>query len=121
MDLTLELDGKNFARRTPFVFIGNNVYEMQGFDIGRRARLDAGVLSVYVTHRGRRLGLLALALRALFGRLEQSRDFEAATATELRIETRHKRLLVATDGEVAALDLPLHYRIRPRSLRVMAP
>src|SRR4051812_46221939 len=55
MDVTLELDGKNFVRRTPFVFIGNNVYEMQGFDIGRRARLDAGVLSVYVTHRGRRL------------------------------------------------------------------
>lgn len=121
MDVTLELDGKNFVRRTPFVFIGNNVYEMQGFDIGRRARLDAGVLSVYVTHRGRRLGLLALALRALFGRLEQSRDFEGATASELRIETRHKRLLVATDGEVAALDLPLHYRIRPRRLRVMAP
>jgi diacylglycerol kinase family enzyme len=121
MDVMLELDGKNFVRRTPFVFIGNNVYEMQGFDIGRRACLDAGVLSVYVTHRGRRLGLLALVLRALFGRLEQSRDFEAATATELRIETRHKRLLVATDGEVAALDLPLQYRTRSRSLRVVAP
>jgi diacylglycerol kinase family enzyme len=121
MHLTLELDGKTFARRTPLVFIGNNVYEMQGFDIGRRARLDAGVLSVYVTHRGGRFALLELALRALLGQLDQSRDFENATATELRIESRHKRLLVATDGEVAALDLPLRYRIRPRALRVMAP
>jgi diacylglycerol kinase family enzyme len=121
MDLALELDGKSVARRTPFVFIGNNVYDMQGFDIGRRARLDAGMLSVYVSHRGGRLALLALAVRALCGRLEQSRDFEAATATELRIESRHKRLLVATDGEVTALELPLRYRIRPRALRVMAP
>jgi len=121
MDLSLELDGKTFARRTPFVFIGNNTYEMQGFDIGRRTRLDGGALSVYVTHRGGRLALLALALRALVGRLNQSRDFEGTTATELRIESRHKRLLVATDGEVAAFDLPLRYRIRPRALRVMAP
>ena len=121
MQLTLELDGKPYRRRTPFVFIGNNVYEMQGFDIGRRARLDAGTLSVYVTHRGGRLGLLTLAARALLGRLEQSRDFEAATAAELRIESRHTRLLVATDGEVSAMDLPLTYRVRPRALRVIAP
>src|SRR5438477_4137352 len=121
MQLTLALDGKTYRRRTPFVFIGNNVYEMQGFDIGRRQRLDAGVLSVYVTHRGGRFGLLALAGRALLGRLEQSRDFEAGTAAELRIESRHTRLLVATDGEVAAMDLPLSYRVRPRALRVIAP
>ena len=121
MQLTLALDGKTYRRRTPFVFIGNNVYEMQGFDIGRRQRLDAGVLSVYVTHRGGRFGLLALAGRALLGRLEQSRDFEAGTAAELRIESRHTRLLVATDGEVAAMDLPLTYRVRPRALRVIAP
>ena len=121
MDLTLELDGRNFARRTPFIFIGNNVYEMQGFDIGRRTRLDAGILSVYVTHRGGRLALLSLALRALLGQLNQSRDFESGTATELRIDSRHKRLLVSTDGEVTALDLPLRYRIRRRALRVVAP
>jgi diacylglycerol kinase family enzyme len=121
MQLTLELDGKSYARRTPFVFVGNNAYEMQGFDIGRRAQLDAGVLSVYVTHRRGRLGLLSLALRALFGRLKQSHDFEGATATEIRIESRHTRVLVATDGEVAPLELPLRYRIRPRALRVMAP
>jgi hypothetical protein len=30
-------------------------------------------------------------------------------------------VLVATDGEVAPLELPLRYRIRPRALRVMAP
>jgi diacylglycerol kinase family enzyme len=121
LHLTLELDGKQYRRRTAFVFVGNNVYEMQGFDIGRRARLDAGVLSVYVTHRGARLGLLALAVRALLGRLEQARDFEAATLARLRIESRHRRLLVATDGEVAAFDLPLEYRIRRGALRVIGP
>ena len=121
MDLTLELDGVTHRRRTPFVFVGNNVYEMEGFDIGRRARLDAGVLSVYVTQRTGRRRLLALALRALAGRLKQARDFEAATTAKLRIEGRHKRLLVSTDGEVASFALPLEYRLRPGALRVIAP
>jgi len=121
MDLTLEVDGVAHRRRTPFVFVGNNVYEMQGFNIGRRARLDAGVLSVYLTQRTDRRRLLGLALRALAGRLKQARDFEATTAARLRIESRHTRLLVSTDGEVASFDLPLEYRVRPGALRVVAP
>ena len=121
MHVTLELDGAAHRRRTPFVFVGNNVYEMAGLDIGRRSRLDAGVLCVYVTHGGGRLGLVRLALHALTGRLERGKDFESATVTELRIESRHQRLLVATDGEVAPLDLPLVYRVHPRALQILAP
>jgi diacylglycerol kinase family enzyme len=121
MHVTLEVEGRAHRRRTPLVFVGNNVYQMSGLDIGRRSRLDAGVLSVYVTHAGGRLGLARLALHALSGRLEQARDFEAAAVAELRIESRHKRLLVATDGEVAPVDTPLVYRIRARALDILAP
>jgi diacylglycerol kinase family enzyme len=121
LELTLELDGATQRRRTPFVFVGNNVYQMEGFYIGLRERLDCGVLSVYVTQRYRRLRLMRLVLRALFGQLHQARDFEASTTRKLRIESRHRRLLVATDGEVTALDLPLEYRIRRGALQVIAP
>ncbi len=55
------------------------------------------------------------------GRLYDGDDFEAATTGHLRIDARHKRLLVSRDGEVEALELPLDYRIRPRALRVAAP
>jgi diacylglycerol kinase family enzyme len=121
LDLTLELRGAEHRRRTPFLFIGNNVYQMQGLDIGARERLDAGVLSLYLAHRTGRLGLVRIALRALFGRLYAGHDFEAATTTRLRIDARHKRLLVATDGEVQAMDLPLEYRLRRGALRVVTP
>lgn len=121
LHLRLELGGQEHRRRTPFVFIGNNVYRMEGLDIGARERLDAGVLSVYLAHRTGRLGLVRLALRALFGRLYEGDDFEAGTTARLRIDARHKRLLVATDGEVQAMELPLDYRIRPRALRVVVP
>ena len=121
LDLTLTLVGREHHRRTPFVFIGNNVYQMEGFTIGLRERLDAGTLCVYIAHRGGRLGLLLLALRALVGTLFTSQDFDAATVSRLRIESRHTRLLVATDGEVDAMDLPLLFKIRPRALRVRVP
>lgn len=121
LNLNLEVAGVAHRRRTPFLFVGNNVYRMQGFDIGVRERLDAGVLSLYLAHRRGRLGLLLLALRALLGRLYRGNDFEAATATRLRIDSRHRRVLVARDGEVEAMELPLDYRIRPRALRVVVP
>ena len=121
LDLRLEVRGAEHRRRTPFLFVGNNVYRMQGLDIGVRERLDGGVLSLYLAHRTGRLGLLALALRALLGRLYDGDDFESATTHRLRIDTHHKRLLVSRDGEVEALELPLEYRIRPRALRVVVP
>ena len=121
LSLRLTLGEAGLARRTPFVFIGNNEYQMQGFNIGERARIDGGALSVYVAQRPSRFGLLKLALRALFGRLRQSREFHAFQAGELVIETRHRRLRVATDGEVTVMAPPLRYRIRPAALPVIVP
>ena len=121
MTVTLTVDGQARVHRTPFVFIGNNVYRMEGFDIGERERLDGGVLSVYIAERAGRLALLALGLRALAGRLRQARDFRAFTATELRIDRPRPQMRIATDGEICRLPVPLHYRIHPRALSVIVP
>jgi len=119
LDVRVCLDDVRTERRVPFVFIGNNEYEMEGFSIGMRKRLDCGRLSLYMTHRHGRWALLALALRALTGRLRQTADFDAVSAHTIRIETRRKRLLVATDGEVTVMQSPLDYRSRPGALRVI--
>lgn len=122
LHVRLNADGKEIVRRTPFVFIGNNEYEVEGARMGGRERLDAGRLSLYVAHRTGRLGLLRLALRALLGRLRQTKDFDALSAEEIWIEThRPKRLYVATDGEVTVMTTPLHYRVLPKALRVIVP
>jgi diacylglycerol kinase family enzyme len=113
--------GKKYSLRTPFIFVGNNEYVMEGFNIGRREHLDKGQLSVYVTNRTGRWGLVRLAWRAMFRRLREEKDFLALVTDELRIKTRHKTLRVAFDGEVTRLAAPFHFRIRPRILRVMAP
>ena len=121
LDIRLGVDGKELKSRTPFVFIGNNEYEMETLNIGGRACLDAGELSLYMTLRTGRLGLVRLALRALFGGLRQEKDFLALCTKEIWIGTKHKRVRVALDGEVTVMEPPLHYRVRPRELRVLAP
>jgi diacylglycerol kinase family enzyme len=57
----------------------------------------------------------------LFGGLRQEKDFLAMCTKEIWIETRHKRLRVALDGEVTVMQPPLHYRVLPGKLRVLAP
>lgn len=121
LNVRLSLNNKEHARRTSFVFIGNNEYSMEGFNIGERERLDGGQLSLYVAQGTGRFGLFRLALRALFGTLRQAKDFDVLLAKRILIETRHKRLHVATDGEVTVMETPLQYRIRPGSLRVIVP
>lgn len=121
LTVALAANGRAVEHRTPLVFIGNNVYRAEGLQIGERDSLQGGVLSVYLTERAGRLRLLALGLRALAGRVRQERDFLAFTTTGLRIDTRHRLIGVALDGETLRLATPLEYRSRPGALRVLVP
>ena len=119
--LSMEIDGAPVHCRSPFVFIGNNDYTMEGFSIGTRSSLRDGRLSIYTTQRRTRGGLIRLAFRALFGRLRQADDFSSVSASCVRIDAPHKRLLVATDGEVVAMETPLNFRVLPGALAVIVP
>lgn len=121
LKVQVQVDGKTLTRRTPFVFVGNNEYKMEGFEIGERAAIDRGQLSLYLTQRMGRFGLLRLAFMALLRRLDQARDFDVLTAHEFVVNTGHRRLRVSTDGEVTVLEPPLRYRVRPGALRVLVP
>jgi diacylglycerol kinase family enzyme len=106
---------------TPFAFIGNNEYVVEGFDVGARKTMQAGQLSLYTARRAGRLGVLRLALQALFGRLRVGHDFDTVIARDIVVATRRRRLRVATDGEVSMQKMPLRYRSRPGALRVLVP
>jgi diacylglycerol kinase family enzyme len=107
--------------RTPLVFVGNNEYQMTLLDPTGRVQLDGGRLSLYVPRCETRWALFRLLLRALLGRLRSAEDFLAHSAEELWVETRSRRPLISVDGELAQIDAPLRYRIRPAVLRVLVP
>jgi diacylglycerol kinase family enzyme len=118
----IEVDGRQSVWRTPFVFVGNNEYEVDGIRLGARARLDGGRLFTYLAPRVRTRELPLLLARALLGRVRQSGAFEVVSAPELWIDTPNaKRVRVAIDGEIVTMTTPLHYRTRPGALRVLLP
>lgn len=121
LHLTLNVNGASLRQRTLFLFVGNNDYTMEGFNIGARKALDAGRLSLYFARRASRGGLLLLAMQAVFGRLRQAKDFTVLSTPNLTIESRHRQLRVSTDGEVNLMNTPLVYRIVPKSLQVLVP
>jgi len=119
--LRLKIDNeRSEIRKTPFVFIGNNRYELAGLQIGKRASLTGGHLWICKAPDVGRAGLLRLTLRALTGRLK-GRDLEATEAREAWIETRSPHTSISTDGEVQRIQSPLHYRSLPQALKVLVP
>jgi diacylglycerol kinase family enzyme len=119
--IRLRVDDEEITRRTPLVFVGNNAYELEGFNLGARSCLDAGYLSLYMINRTDRMALFALAARALFKRLRQAQDFDSFCVQRVEVTSRHKHMMVAIDGEVRELETPLVYHVEKSALSVIVP
>ena len=117
----LSIDGHVQTVRTPFIFIGNNQYTVEGFRLGARAALDEGRLSVFAAPECGRFEILTLPLRALTNRLVADAGFQTFSGETVDVEVPRARVTVALDGELAIMRPPLHYRIRARLLRAIAP
>lgn len=120
----LDLVGDGFRRhrqRTPFVFIGNGRFDNEGGGLIEREDLDDGTLSITLAETTSRRRLLRAAARALATGTRRVDDLVHADVADIEISGRTRRLLVARDGEIGRLELPLRYRCRPGALRVLAP
>jgi YegS/Rv2252/BmrU family lipid kinase len=117
----LTIDGTRHDVLTPFIFVGNNEYVAQGFNLGSRKTLDTGRLSVFVAPDLGRFEMLALPFKAIAGRLETDAHFANFTAANVSVELRRPRVSVATDGEVTIMRTPLQFSIRRGALRILVP
>ena len=113
-------EAEALARLTPFLFVGNNKYEIAGLEIGRRPSLTSGRLWVCTAPRASRRNLMAMAWRTLTARAG-GRELNAIEVEEIWVDTATPRISVSTDGEVSLMAAPLHYRIRPGALGVVLP
>jgi diacylglycerol kinase family enzyme len=119
--VTLRAKGIDRTVRTPFVFAGNNEYQLSGLELGGRRRLTAGVLHVCMAPGMSRAGVVRMIVAAVFGRIHTIEGFESFLTTDLTLDARLRKVQVSLDGEVTTLDNPLQYRIRPGALRVVVP
>ena len=121
--ITVTIEGRELRShvRTPFVFVGNNEYAIDGGRIDVRQSLDEGRLQLCMAPGADRGRMARIVLAAIAGRLGTVDGFEATTASALTISTPVRRLGVSLDGELKTLVGPLRYRIRPRALQVIVP
>jgi diacylglycerol kinase family enzyme len=101
---------------TQAILISNNPYGSGRIsDMGRRNRLDQGVLGVIA-------GRLDSATRAIgLLRRERGRTLTVLTGPEAIVDADAAEIPVGIDGEAVSVATPVHCTIRPRALRVRLP
>jgi diacylglycerol kinase family enzyme len=121
LTVRLNISGqRDVATTTPFVFVGNNKYETHPPLLGQRKSLTTGLLWFCRAPHASRTRLFIAALKALtgLGSVTELADFDA---TECEVITGRKHIRVSVDGEVVAMQSPLHYSIKPKALRIIVP
>jgi diacylglycerol kinase family enzyme len=120
--LTLTVnEGRTGRVETPLLFVGNNDYRVDLGAAGKRERLDAGELCVFVMRKRTRRGMIAASIRALLNRSRPDDMVRLDGVEKLRVSTRRSQLAISLDGEVIRAEPPLEYQIRKKVLRVIAP
>jgi diacylglycerol kinase family enzyme len=98
------------------VLVSNNAYGMGDVaGLGRRARLDGGVLSVV----GVTIDSAVQAAGLLRGR--HSRGLAMLSAGEVVLEADGSHIPVGVDGEALSLPTPVRCTVRSKALRVRVP
>lgn len=124
LQLDVDLDGVVTRLRTPSLFVCNNRLQLERLGIGEEVldQLGQGRLAGLLVPRLQPGTKLRLAVRAMLGRLGDTRELQTFTLRTLNVSTRNARKLkVATDGEVQWMQLPLHFTVAPRALKLMLP
>lgn len=119
-DVCLDVDNESHNLKTPMVFVGNNQYSLDVLTLGRRKTMSSGSLHLLTSESEGRFGLLKLAWRSLINRFNDT-DIHHRLVPRLTIRTPRKRIYLSLDGEVRKCPTPVHYRILPGALRVLAP
>jgi diacylglycerol kinase family enzyme len=117
-------NGNIIKVKTPFIFVGNNEYQIDLFNLGTRKKLDAGILELYFPNTTGWFSVIRFAFAALFNKLNQTRDFTVLKTNKITItlkRKRRKKIEVSLDGEVFHFEPPLIYKIHPKALKVIVP
>ncbi|MBC7512694.1 hypothetical protein H7142_03490 [Candidatus Saccharibacteria bacterium] len=111
------IDGEKI--KSPFVFVGNNNYDIQQSLIPRRTSIDGGILTVMIASSASRRALIRAIFSVLKGSVAHLEDFSMSRRKELTIYSSRATIPVSYDGEVKRLASPLTYRINQKCLKVL--
>jgi diacylglycerol kinase family enzyme len=115
-------DGERQSFRTPLLFVGVGEREFGRGGLGKRRADGARALHVIVVDERRRPRIAALAFGALLRGREEFLRLDAIDSylvAEADIVLRHRRATIAVDGELVAMDSPLHFTLEKNAVRLV--
>ena len=115
---TIVADGRGRALEATAAFVGNDRFSTSPGSLGRRPRLDEGVLDVRVVRA--RTGVVGRASAGWRAAIHRPRRVVGTVASEVEVRLREPRL-VAVDGEQDAELRSVRVVSDPGALRVVAP
>jgi diacylglycerol kinase family enzyme len=124
--LRLEIQTERGTRqvRTPTLFVGNNALQLDQIGVGQAtavARPHGRLVAIQVRPIGT-WAMLGLAVRGALGRLGEAEQVETFDFHRLRIGVPgHRRIKVATDGEIVLLRTPLTIEPAAEPLLLLSP
>ncbi len=119
--ILLEADGEEYYIKTPFVFVGNNIYDLSIDNLGKRDNLNSAKLCLIYTSCRFRFCLIKNLFLKLIGKLENKKYLAEKHLESVTINSKKKKLKVSLDGEIFDMKPPLEYKILPKSLKVLVP
>jgi diacylglycerol kinase family enzyme len=120
--LALEEGGEKNVLRATTLVVDNNALQLMEIGAPEAEDVQRGQLAAVVVKADGVLQMLALALRALLGKLIEASSVYSFSFTSITVNLmRQIRIKVATDGEVCWMTAPLSFRVAPRPLMVVVP
>jgi diacylglycerol kinase family enzyme len=122
--LTIESAGQTASFRTPTLFVGNNRLQLvqAGIEAGHAQAVGQGMLTGIAVRPIGTLALFGLLVRGVLGRLGEADNIQSFTFRRLTVMPRgHKRIKVATDGEIAWMQTPLVFEVAAQPLLLLVP
>lgn len=121
--LALQLNGTDHVRvqRVHSLVVVNNSYDQHFGRFMARRRLDRGRMTAYLIRNLGVFDAIRLAVEMILGTWGGDRAIEYEKVQQLTVISKKSRLSVSMDGDVLSLETPLHFKVRPKSLNVLAP
>lgn len=123
MSVELEVEGKVRRYKTALVFVGVGERELKAPKLGARIEGGRHGLHVLIVTGRRRARLVAMAMAAAARGVERAAegpDLDSFIVERCTIDLARGRALVAVDGEISHMPVPLELRIARGALKVVA-
>ena len=121
LKLEIEVDGVNYAVKTPLLFLGNNQLQLKEMNLNIAKTAEEGRVAGVVLARTDKLSIFKTLIQLVRGKLDQAADVYSFSADHVRIRSHQKKITVAIDGEIIQLDSPLDIHVERNALTLMVP